>query len=169
MLLLWNLEKTFGKVWSSAIFYLLWKRGIRGKLWELMHKLNKNQETRVMTKFGLTNKIVIEDSVRQGRPLSGPEFGLLIHELNEELRTTDLEIQYGYIILICLVFINDIASLARSAKELQEIFKVASLFLSKWHLKFNIKKSAVMIFRNNINYTYNNQFEIGKEKFNIKK
>ena len=44
-----------------------------------MHKLNNNQETRVMTKFGLTDTIVIEDSIRQGRPLSGPEFGLLMN------------------------------------------------------------------------------------------
>ena len=56
-----------------------------------------------MTKCGLTDIIVIEDSMRQGRPLSGPEFGLLIDELNVELRTTDLGIQYGYIIFICLL------------------------------------------------------------------
>ena len=43
-----DLEKVFGKVLSSAIFYLSWKRGIRGKLWRVMHKLHKNQETRVM-------------------------------------------------------------------------------------------------------------------------
>ena len=40
-----------------------------------MHKLHKNQETRIMTKFGLTDTIVIEDNIRQGR-------------------TTDLELQY---------------------------------------------------------------------------
>ena len=60
-----DLEKVVNKVWSSAIFYLLWKRGIKGKLWRIMHKLNNNQETRVMTKFGLTDTIVIEDSIRQ--------------------------------------------------------------------------------------------------------
>ena len=49
-----------------------------------------NQETQVMTEFGLTDSIVMEDSIRQGRPLSGPEFGLLIDELNVELRTTDI-------------------------------------------------------------------------------
>ena len=43
-----------------------------------------------MTEFGLTDSIVMEDSIRQGRPLSGPEFGLLIDELNVELRTTDI-------------------------------------------------------------------------------
>ena len=58
----------------------------------------------------------------------------------------------------------DIALLARSAKELQEILNTTSLFLNKWHLKVNIKKTAIMVFRNNINQTYNNQFHIATEK-----
>ena len=122
-----------------------------------------------MTKFGLTDTIVIEDSIRQGRPLSGPEFGLLIDELNVELRTTDLGVQYGFIIIICLLFMDDIALLARSAKEFQEILNITSLFLNKWHLKVNIKKSTVMIFINNIHQTYNNQFQIGTQELNIQK
>ena len=95
-----------------------------------------------MTKFGLTDTIVIEDSIRQGRPPSGLEFGLLIDELNVELRTTVLGVQYGFIIIICLLFMDDIALLARSAKELQEILNVTSLFLNKWHLKISIKKKC---------------------------
>ena len=93
-----------------------------------------------MTKFGLTDIIVIEDSIGQGRPLSDTEFGLLIDEMNVELRKTDLGVQYGFIILICLLFMDDIALLAKSAKELQEILNITSLFLNKWHLKVNIKK-----------------------------
>ena len=65
-----DLQKAFDKVWVITIFYLSWKRGIKGKLWQVMHQLKKNQETRVMTKFVLTDTIVIEDSIRQGRPLS---------------------------------------------------------------------------------------------------
>ena len=87
-----------------------------------------------MTKFGLTDTIVIEDSIRQRRPLSGPEFGLLIDELNVELRTADLEVKYSFIILIYLLFSDDVALLARSAKELQEILNITSLFLNKWNL-----------------------------------
>ena len=37
-----DLQKAFDKVWSSAIFYVLWKSEIRGKLWRIMHKLNNN-------------------------------------------------------------------------------------------------------------------------------
>ena len=93
-----------------------------------------------MTKFSLTDTIVIEDSIRQGRPLSGPEFGLLIDELNVELRTTDLGVQYGFIIIICLLFMDEIALLARSAKELQEISNITSLFLNSGILKLILKK-----------------------------
>ena len=89
--------------------------------------------------------------------------------MNVELRTTDLGVQYGFIILKYLLFMNDIALLAKSAKELQEILNITSLFLNKRHLKVNIKKSAVMIFRNNINQTYNNQFQVGTQKLNIQK
>ena len=40
-----DLEKAFHKVWSRAIFDLLWKRGIREKHWRIMHKLfAKKQE-----------------------------------------------------------------------------------------------------------------------------
>ena len=139
------LKKAVDKVWSSAILYVLWKRGIRGKLYQIIHKLNISQETRVMTKSGLRDTIVIEDNIRQRRPLSGPEFGLLIEELNLELRTTDLGIQYGFIILIGLLFMDDIASLERSDKELQELLSITSLFLNKWQLKVNVKKDITNI------------------------
>ena len=68
-----------------------------------------------MTKIGLTDTIVIEDGIRERRLLSGPEFGLLIDELNIELRTAYLAVQYGFIIIIRLLFMDDIALLARSA------------------------------------------------------
>ena len=105
-----------------------------------MNKLNNNQETKSYDKIRFKDTIVIEDSIRQRIPLSGKEFGPLIDELNVELRTTDLGVQYGFIIIIYLLFMDDIALPARSAKKLQEILNITILFLNKWHLKVNIKK-----------------------------
>ena len=45
---------------------------------------------------------------------------------------------------------DDIALLARSAKELHEILNITSLILNKCHLKVNFKKCAVVVFRNDI-------------------
>lgn len=66
--------------------------------------MHNDQETSVMTKFGLTHTIVIEESIRQGRHLPRPELGLLINEINLELRTTDLGVQYGFIILMFIIY-----------------------------------------------------------------
>ena len=63
---------------------------------------------------------------------------------------------------------DNIALLARSAKELQELLNITCFFLNKRDLKVNIKKSAVMIFRNNITQTCNNDFQTGTEKLNVK-
>ena len=41
---------------------------------------------------------------------------------------------------------DDTALLATSAKELQEILNITSLFLNKCHVTVNIKKSAVILF-----------------------
>ena len=93
--------------------------------------MHNDQETSVMTIFGLTHTIVIEESIRQGRHLPRPELGLLINEINLELRTTDLGVQYGFIILIWVLFMDDIALLARSSKGLDETLNITSLFLNK--------------------------------------
>ena len=67
-----DIEKAYDKVWNNAISYLLWDRKIKGKLWRIMYKLNQNLKTTIATKFGIN----IENSIRQGKPLSGPEFAL---------------------------------------------------------------------------------------------
>ena len=81
-----DIEKAYDKVWSNAIFYLLWDRGIKGKLWRVIYKLNQNLKTTIETKFGQADAINIEDCIRQGKPLSGPEFALLIDQLNVDIR-----------------------------------------------------------------------------------
>ena len=44
-----DIEKAHDKVWSNAIFYLLCDRGIKGKPWRIMYKLDQNLKTKVAT------------------------------------------------------------------------------------------------------------------------
>ena len=48
------------------------------------NKLNKKLKTTIATEFGQTDTIDIEYSIRQGKPLSGPEFRLFIDQLSEQ-------------------------------------------------------------------------------------
>ena len=90
-------------------------------------------------------------------------------ELNGEQRTTDLGVQYGYIILICFLFMVDIALLGRSAKKWPEMLNIVNLFLDKWYLELSIKKEQLWYLETVSTKTYNNQFQIGTEKLNIRK
>ena len=91
-----DIEKAYDRVWSNAIFYLLWDRGIKGKLWRIIYKLNQNLKSIIPTKFGQTDAINIGDSIRQSKPLSGLEFTLLIDQLNVDIRAEGYGIIYSH-------------------------------------------------------------------------
>ena len=52
----------------------------------MMNKLNQNLKTITATKFGQTDTVNTEDSIIQGKPLSGLEFSLLIDQRNVDIR-----------------------------------------------------------------------------------
>ena len=52
----------------------------------MMNKLNQNLKTTTATKLGQTDTVNTEDSIIQGKPLSGPEFSLLIDQRNVDIR-----------------------------------------------------------------------------------
>ena len=132
-----------------------------------MYKLNQNLKTTVATKFGQTDAINIEYSIRQGKPLSGREFALLIDQLNVDIRAEGYGIIYSHLIIVSLLFMDDITLIADSERQLQEILNQANLFFNKWHLKFNPTKSAVVIFHSKQTNKTQNQFKIGSDIIKI--
>ena len=96
-----------------------------------MYKLNQSLKTTIATKFGQTDAINIEDSIRQGKPLSGPKFTLLIDQLNVDIRAEGYGIIYSHLIIVSLLFVDDITLIADSERQLQEILNRANLFFNK--------------------------------------
>ena len=132
-----------------------------------MYKLNQNLKTTVATKFGQTDAINIEDSIRQSKLLSRPKFTLLIDQLNVDIRAEGYGIIYSHLIIVTLFFVDDITLIADSERQLQEILNQANLFFNKWHLKFNPTKSEVVIFHSKQTNKTQNQFKIGSDIIKI--
>ena len=59
---------------------------------KVMYKLCQGQVTTINTKYLPGNKIEIGNGIRQGKVLSGPEFGALVDEVEVELRSEELGI-----------------------------------------------------------------------------
>ena len=61
-----DVQKAYDKAWLGAIIYTLHKNGIEGKNLRMVKKLNSNLTAKIQTQYGLTRKIKIRDSIRQG-------------------------------------------------------------------------------------------------------
>ena len=48
-------------------------------------------------------------------------------------------------IIHCLLFADDIVLMGKSEQELQTLLNITVRFASKWNIKFNYKKSKVMV------------------------
>ena len=81
-----DIEKVFDYNWREGMFYDLWQKEVRGKIWRVMYDLCQGQVTTINTKCGSGNKIEIGNGIRQGKVLSGPEFGALVDKVEVELR-----------------------------------------------------------------------------------
>jgi hypothetical protein len=51
----------------------------------------------------------------------------------------------------CLLFADDVVLIAESPEELQELLNISNAFANKWNLKFNPKKSKILITSKKIN------------------
>ena len=81
-----DVQKAYDKAWLDAILYALNQNGIQGKNLRMIKKLNSNLTARVQTRYELTRKIKIRDSIRQGGVLSVIKYATLIDEIAKELK-----------------------------------------------------------------------------------
>ena len=65
-----DVQKAYDKAWLDAMLYALNTNGVGGKNLRMIKKLNSNLNARIHTRYGLTRKIDIKDSIRQGGALS---------------------------------------------------------------------------------------------------
>ena len=122
--------------------------------------MNSNQKINIQTKFGLTDEVIVNDSLRQGKPLSGPEFACFIDDLNCQLLAKDLGARYLYLTIASLLFMDDISAIAESKQELTKMLQVIDKFLSKWQLKVNQNKSGIIVF--------NEKYNVNRKEENLK-
>merc|ERR1711976_722845 len=111
--------KAYDKAWNKAIMYVLDKEGLKGQIWKIVDKLNKNLTATIVTKYGNTREIKIKDSIRQGGVLSVIQYALLIDEINKEnIRTNQSPNQIN-----TLLWMDDIALITNNIADMEKLLK----------------------------------------------
>ena len=92
--------------------YVMHKEGTPLDLWKIIKDLNTNLTAKLKTKYGLTCKINIKDSIRQGGVLSIiVQYALIMHEINKAIQKHKLGPKFDNLQQStgCLLWMDDVA------------------------------------------------------------
>ena len=96
-----------------------------------MLQLKQNRKTTILTRFGKTKEIDILDGIGQGKVLSGPEFSALLDKIEVELKASGFGLNYGYLTIASLLFMDDITLISKTYKEIEEMIQFARMIWNK--------------------------------------
>ena len=140
-----DVQKAYDKAWLDAIIYTLHKNGIEGKNLRMIKKLNSNLTAKIQTRYGLTRKINIKVSIRQGGVLSVIEYAALIDEISKELRKKGLGLKiYENINIDSLLWMDDVCLIHHDLETLQEMLDTTNHVALKYHIQFGAAKCKVI-------------------------
>ena len=141
-----DVEKAYDKAWNKAIMYVMNKEGVKGNLWKIINKLNKNLTAEIDTKHGSTRSIKIRDSIRQGGVLSVTQYALLMDEISKEIEIKkDQNNRTDEITNInVLLWMDDVALITDNIDSMKSLLKTTDHTAKKYHIEFGKNKSNIL-------------------------
>ena len=146
-----DVEKAYDKAWLDAIMYVLYNNGVKDRHWELIKLLNTNLTARIQTKYGLTRKIKIKDSIRQGGVLSGIMYGAQMDEVNKDIKLHKQEVLNKSPANGVLLWVDDVLETNTNKKDLQEMLKITEETSDKYRIFYGESKSNILKVGHRIN------------------
>ena len=110
---------------------------MRGKIWRVMYNLCQDQSTTINTKYGPTKETELENGIRQGKVLLGPVFWALVDQVEVEPRAEGLDIKFGHLMILSLLFMDGITIIRSDIDQLKNMLAVLEYVCNKLHLKIN--------------------------------
>jgi hypothetical protein len=144
-----DISKAFDSVWTNGLLYKLFNAGIRGNLWRWIQNFLQARTFFIAHSNRQSDLFTIEAGVPQGCVLSPLLFLIYINDLpfEEESKTCQTT---------TLLFADDIALLPAQhllhlplrslLAAVQRSLDAFSNWSIKWKMKFNIKKSNIVLF-----------------------
>ena len=139
-----DIKKAYDKAWLDGIMYILYKNGLKSRIWRTVRRLNSNLKAVVRTKFGKTEEFAINNSIRQGGVLAVTLFAVLMDEIAKEIEKARLGVQVGGKKIGCLLWVDDAVLMSNTKEEHQKILNIVHKVGSMYHLEFSEEKTQSM-------------------------
>ena len=117
-------------------------------MWRVIKKMYESSKSAVLLEGEKSDTFIIEQGVAQGCSLSPILFSVFVNDLLKEVEQTGLGIQLsGGKTVGGMLFADDFVGISDSKESLQKLLDVVYYsYHSKWRLRANVSKSAVMVF-----------------------
>ena len=156
-----DMEKAFDRVDRDLLFYKLIKLGIGGKIYTSIKNMYIGSKACINVNGYISDSFFTEFGVKQGDCLSPTLFGLYINDLVSDIKNTTIGVDIGLLNIHCLLYADDIAFLAETEDDLQNMLNTMHSWCHKWRMKVNASKSKVIHFRPNRTDRTNYEFHYG--------
>ena len=121
--------------------------GLKGRMWHVIKKMYESSKSAVLLEGGKSDTFTIEQGMAQGCSLSPILFSVFINDLLKEVEQNGLGIQLSSGKTVGgMLFADDFVGISDSKESLQKLLDVVYSYCSKWRLRENVSKSAVMVF-----------------------
>ena len=156
-----DFSKAFDRVPRNKLFDKLRTVGIKGHFLEVLMSMYSNDKSAGKIENKITQTFLCHNCVKQGCMLSPTLFNILLSDLPEMLTT---EVMLRERPTNCLLYADDLAIFAGSARGLPRILNKLESFCEKVDLNVNLDKTKVMIFNNSGKSLNNYSFRYGMNK-----
>ena len=121
--------------------------GYKGEVWRVIKKMYESSKSAVLLEGEKSDTFKIEQGMAQGCSLSPILFSVFVNDLLKEVERTGLGIQLSSGKTVGgMLFADDFVGISDSKESLQKLIDVVYSYCSKWRLRANVSKSAVMVF-----------------------
>ena len=142
-----DIQKAYDTVWHDGLWYKLWDMGVKGRMWRVIKKMYMSSRSAVLLEGEKSDSFNVDQGVAQGCSLSPILFSVFINDLLKEVEQAELGIQLSSCKTFGgMLFADDFVGVSDSKENLQKLIDVVYSYCSKWRLRANVIKSAVMVF-----------------------
>ena len=142
-----DMLKCFDSIYRNALWLKMYKSGIQGKILRIIKNMYENVKSCVKSCSTYSEYLSYAVGLRQGEVMSPILFSLFVEDLELFLQDgvhSGLNIED--IILILLLFADDMAILGKSPEEIQSHLDNLYLYCNSWGLNVNTSKTKIMFF-----------------------
>jgi hypothetical protein len=140
-----DVQKAYDTVWQEGLWKRLSDLGVKGKVWRLLREWYGDTRSVVLVEGVETREFALRQGVKQGAVLSPVLYAVFVDGVVAEMKRRGLGVEEGGVWVGVLLYADDMALMARSREELQQMMEVVVQYSQQWRFRLNAAKTKVMV------------------------